>query len=207
MRGPIVIAAGMITGILAVAGALVLRPLPEAPPPKRGPRTTDYAGSVTDWQAARATRAMEANTTLTARLLFTPGRRPRVVEPAAPDAAAASSEPLRIYLRGTVLSGDRRLAILIDPTRTEPVMAHAGDRLSGGWRVETVDHGRVRISRGEQEIELRLNDEPPRRAAEPGSLQTSPPRAEEAREGLDPEEAARRKALRQAARSGLFDPE
>lgn len=207
MRVLIIIGAVIIAGILGLAAMIVLRPLPETALPGRGAPSPAYTGSVTDWQADRATRSIKANHTLTERLLFTPGRRPREVEQAAAEDTLARSAAPKIYLRGTVLSGDRQLAILIDPAQTEPVLAQTGDHLSGGWQVEMVEHGRVVIAHGDRRIDLLLKEENTSGPMEAPARQRPKSTAAKAQTDHDPRKAAREKALRDAMRSGRFDPE
>ncbi|UEM07852.1 hypothetical protein JL101_033835 (plasmid) [Skermanella rosea] len=83
------------------------------------------------------------------RPLFTPGRRayePADVGPGQPSVPAAETDafPPVPEIRGTAVSGERSVAIVIDPDDDRIRRVVAGDEV-GGWTVLEIRSGKVRL--------------------------------------------------------------
>lgn len=101
--------------------------------------------------------AADAVDAIIERPLFSASRRP--VEPTANDQPTRVEDPVELIplrLVGTMLTGNSRIALLQHPG--QGLLRLGAGQDTGGWLVETVDQGRVRVRHGDQVKWLTLRD-------------------------------------------------
>lgn len=165
-----------VIAVVVLAAGFALAIWPEVPPQPAAVSgvspATRPAMSAEDLMALRARESAEASDVLKGRLLFAPGRAPG--PKAETDLSKIqSSGPPPFALRGTITMEGQRMALIVDPAKSEMVMAGAGTTLSGGWTVNTVDHGEIVLARGGRKTVLPMVE----MDAEPGAITAAGPSA------------------------------
>jgi hypothetical protein len=134
---------------LAAGGAILARGLewqPEVPAVHVAPSWVEPPAERSGDDGGRIAALVEE---LQRRPLFTPGRRPYEpadVGPGQASVAAAETDafPPVPKIRGTAVSGERSVAIVIDPDDDRMRRVVAGDEV-GGWTVLEIRSGKVRL--------------------------------------------------------------
>jgi hypothetical protein len=96
-------------------------------------------------QAPPANRAGEWVTTILARPLFSPGRRPPPLEDVQSSAAKSDILP---RLTGILVSPAGKTAIFADPSGGKPIVLREGDRI-GAFTVQAIEAGQVTLTGAE----------------------------------------------------------
>ncbi|MFC3228226.1 hypothetical protein ACFOGJ_13355 [Marinibaculum pumilum] len=120
-----------------------------APPAEAAPAAADPAGS----QGAGS----DSYPDIAAHPLFYPSRKPWTPPPPPPPPKAdetPAAPPLNGYtLVGVVISGDRRSALIKEPSGSKTLVLETGHTLDG-WRLQDVMTDKVKFESGKQTFEL-----------------------------------------------------
>lgn len=133
---------------LAAGGAILARGLewqPEVPAVHVAPSRVESPAERSADDVGRIAAQVDE---LQRRPLFTPGRRAYEPADAGPGQASVEAAETDVFpvpeIRGTAVSGERSVAIVIDPDDDRMRRVVAGDEV-GGWTVLEIRSGKVRL--------------------------------------------------------------